>query len=55
LWHVGIAQEGRDDEQKAILMNMGYEVLDLWDYTVKDRDLFDDWLKRYIDRSITVL
>lgn len=44
-----LSQGRRDDEQRAILEDMGYEVLDYWEYTADDRFLNDEWFRLNID------
>lgn len=49
LWHRGISAETRDILQIDLLAFQGYETLQIWDYTLWDERLTDEWFRRYID------
>lgn len=53
IWHRGIAAENRDILQIDELNYKGYEVLQIWDYTLWEEELTNDWFRRYIDVPIT--
>jgi len=44
-----ISQGRRDDEQRAMLEEMDYIVLDYWEYTADDQFLNDEWFRLNID------
>lgn len=52
VWHQGIESEARDEEHRAILQNMGYDVFDIWDWEIYDGDILDDWLERHIEKGL---
>lgn len=47
-----ISQGRRDDEQRAILEELGYEVLDFWENVADDEFLVDNWMQRNIDAKM---
>ena len=44
-----ISQGRRDDEQRAMLEEMGYIVLDYWEEYADDQFVNDEWFRRNID------
>lgn len=44
-----LSQGRRDDEQRGLLEELGYEVLDYWEYTADDQFLNDEWFRLNID------
>lgn len=44
-----ISQGRRDDEQRAMLEEMGYEVLDYWEEYADDQFVNDEWFRENID------
>jgi len=49
IWHRGISAETRDILQIDQLTYQGYETLQIWDYTLWDEALTNEWFRRYID------
>lgn len=52
IWHRGISAENRDILQIDELAMKGYESLQIWDYTLWEEELTNDWFRRYIDVPI---
>ena len=51
-WHQPFDRMGHgvnDEEQRLMLIGRGYDVKDLWEDTIMDPDLLDDWMRRNID------
>lgn len=44
-----LSQGRRDDDQRAILEDMGYYVVDFWENVADDHILVDRWMAEYID------
>ncbi len=49
-YHTGVVAEARDIMQQAIMEGQGYTVWDLWDWTILNVDLFDQWCERNLGR-----
>ena len=49
IWHSGVFAERRDENTAALLQEKGFEVINLWDYTIENETLFNEWMRRYID------
>lgn len=47
-WHTGLRPEAKDAAQRAVLENMGFQVVDIYDWTIRDYDLFDDFMDRLL-------
>ena len=44
--HVEFLRSAKDEEQRMALVEMGFTVKDLWDYTIYDEYALEDWLRR---------
>ena len=54
-WHSPFDRMGHgvnDEEQRLMLIGRGYDVKDLWEKTIMDPDLLEDWMKRNIDSFV---
>lgn len=49
IWHKGLFNERRDEQNNALLQLLGYTTLSLWDWEVEDNTLLQEWFRRYID------
>lgn len=49
IWHDGLANRTRDELQNDLLRLMGWEVLTIWDYEVRDEQVFEAWMNKNID------
>ena len=47
--HEGNLQRQKDEQQEALLVEMGYTVLDLDLKTIRDDNLLEAWMRRFID------
>ena len=52
LWHKGAEPEARDAIQKAKLENQHFEVWDIWDWQIREKEIYDDWIRRHIGRMM---
>jgi len=50
IWHTGAEAEARDKIQKAQLENQHFEVWDIFDWQIRQKDIYDEWVRRHIGR-----
>jgi very-short-patch-repair endonuclease len=54
-WHTGFWPEHKDALQKAILQAYGYDVVDVWDWQIKDSGVLADWFADNVDVGLPVI
>ena len=54
VWHSGFAQRTHDLWRTELLMRKGYVVYELWEETINDERLLDEWFERYIEQYVPI-
>ncbi len=54
LWHTGLEGEARDMEQAQVLAKLGWTVIDVWDWQIMNRNLFDEWFRHNVQTAWTI-